>query len=554
MSASPNNGPLNFDVVIVGGGFGGVYCAEELSRHLGRNAKRRVAIVAEQNFMLFQPMLAEVAGSSLAPRHVVNPIRRLCPHVTVLQGKVRGIDLAGRTISAEAGDFTANATIGYKHLVLALGGIVDLSRVPGMPEHAFLMKNVGDALQLRGSIIERFEEANLAVDLAEQKRLLTFVIVGGGYSGVETAGQIFDLAKEMVESYSRIPNEALRVVLVHSGPHLLPEISQSLGRYAEENLRARGVEIILNARVSAMTSGRVMLGEGRTIESHTVVSTVGNAPNPILTDLCRQTGLLNEKGRIVVEPTLKVAGHDGLWAVGDCAAVPMPTRSSGSEKKTGAASPYEPRPYCPATAQFALRQGVVLGKNLARTLNGNGDAELETFQFTGLGELASIGHHAAVAEILGMKFQGFIAWWMWRTIYLMKLPGLERKLRVVIDWTLDLFFPRDIAMFQAKPTQLIKEMHLESGDTVFHEGDPARSLYIVKAGALELRDKEGKSLRTVNKGEQIGRKTLMENRSWRFTAVCTEPTTLVSVSGKVFETVAKAGASVEEVFGPAKTT
>jgi NADH dehydrogenase len=260
------------------------------------------------------------------------------------------------------------------------------------------------------------------------------------------------------------------------------------------------VEVILNTRVLAMTSSRVMLGEGREIESHTVVSTVGNAPNPMLTELCQRHQIPCEKGRIICEPTLRVAGHERLWSAGDCAAVPMKVPAGNGEKAATAApaaesAPFVPQKYCPPTAQFAQRQGELMGKNIACALKNS--TSLEPFTFTGLGELASIGHKAAVAEILGLKFQGFFAWWLWRTIYLMKLPGLERKLRVIVDWTLDLFFPRDIALFQPKPTQLIKEMHLEKGDVVFHAGDPAWSLYIVRSGALELRLADGTVERAV---------------------------------------------------------
>lgn len=533
---------LHFDVVIAGGGFTGVYCARALARNLGNQARRRVAIVSDQNFLVFQPMLPEVAGSALAPRHVVNPIRRLCPEVTVLRGALSAIDLPEQRIVLQPGDFTDAITITFEHLVLGLGGVVDLSRVPGMPEHAYLMKNVGDALKLRGAVIDRFEEANLQDDEEHQRCLLTFVVVGGGYSGVETAGQLLDLALDITDSYTRIDRKYVKVVLIHSGAHLLPEISQSLGRYAEDNLRSRGMEIILNARVSSITASRVVLEDGRTVDSHTVVSTVGNAPHPLLLQLSRRHGLECDKGRLVTDSTLRVAGQERLWAAGDCAAVPMPVDEETQNKK----SPYEPRPYCPPTAQFALRQATLMGHNIAAVLTGDG--VVKSFEFTGLGELASIGHKAAVAEIMGMQFQGFIAWWLWRTIYLMKLPGLERKLRVVMDWTLDLFFPRDIALFQPKPTQLIHEMHLEKGDNVFHAGEPAQSLYIVKVGCVKLTDRSGAVLRTLNPGDQIGKQTLTSKRAWAFTATADQPTTLVSVSGKVFETVAGAGASFEEIF------
>jgi NADH dehydrogenase len=538
----PQSSSFHFDIVIAGGGFAGVYCARTLAREFRGSAKQRVALISDQNFLVFQPMLAEVAGSALSPRHVVNPLRRLCPDITVLRGVIGSVDLPGRSFTVNAGDYTSDLKIGFEHLVLAMGSVVDLSRVPGMPEHALVMKNLGDALKLRAAIIDRFEEANIEPDPGKQRRLLTIVVVGGGYSGVETAGQILDLALEMSDSYSHIRREQVSLVLVHSGDHLLPEISASLGRYAEENLRRRGVDIRLNTRVNSMTPSRAMLSDGGMIETHTVISTVGNAPNPLITALCKANNLACEKGRLITDDKLRVAGQERLWAAGDCAAVPMPAERA---PKT-APSPFEPRFYCPGTAQFAVRQGQLLGRNLAAVLGG--DAPLKSFAFTGLGELAAIGHRAAVAEILGMQFQGFLAWWLWRSIYLMKLPGLERKLRVLFDWTLDLFFKRDIALFQPRPTNLIKEMHLEKGDCVFHAGDPAHSLYIIKAGTLELTNADGTFRRTLTAGHQLGKDTLYYRKPWVFTAKAVEPTTLVAVSGEVFETVSRAGATIDEVF------
>ena len=528
---------LQFDVVIAGGGFAGIYCARTLEKQLGGEARKRVALIADQNFMVFQPMLAEVVGSSISPRHVVNPIRRLCPGVTVLRGSISGIDLPGRRLEVNAGDFTGNVTIGFEHLVLSLGGIVDLSRVPGMPEHAFLLKNVGDALKLRATVIDRFEEANLEPREDAQRRLLTFVIVGGGYSGVEVAGQINDLGEEILSFYPRLRRESFRVVLIHSGTHLLPEISESLGQYCEENLQSRGVELILGTRVHAITSGKVFCPD-REIESHTIVSTIGNAPHPLLSELCRAHDLGCEKGRLLTQPTLQIRGQTHLWAAGDCAAVPMPAPAS--------ASPTDARTFCPPTAQFAMRQGALLGENIARVITG--DDEPQPFTFTGLGELASIGHRAAVAEILGMKFSGFFAWWLWRTVYLSKLPGVERKLRVLLDWTLDLFFPRDITLFQSKPTQVVQEMHLEKGDVLFTAGDPAFSFYIVKSGSVDLLHPDGSLARTIGLGDHFGERALLHDRIWRFTAVASEGTTLVSLGAKVFDTITRADKSIRELL------
>ncbi len=532
---------LTYDVVIAGGGFAGIYCAQAIGRALGKKGRDRVAIVADRNYMVFQPMLAEVCGSSISPRHVVNPIRSLCRNVSVLRGSIRAIDLPQRRLALNAGNFTGEINIGFQHLVVTIGGIVDLSRVPGMPEHAFLMKSVGDAIELRGAIIDRLEEATLCSDEAEARKLLTFVIVGGGYSGVETAGQILDLIQGIHKFYPRLAIPEFRVILIHSGPHLLPEISETLGHYCEKNMRERGVEIILNARVTAMTSSKVALGDGRTIETHTVVSTVGNAPHPLVLDLCQKNNLECLKGRIATDSMMRVKGQKNLWAAGDCAAVPL-WDPVAMQKKLG--DEKAPAKFCPPTAQFAYRQGLLLGKNLADELAGR---SLKPFKFTGLGELASIGHRSAVADIMGIRFSGIFAWLMWRTIYLSKLPGLDRKLRVVIDWTLDLFFPRDITLLRTRPTELLQETHLEKGDSVFHSGEPALSFYIVKKGRINLSDETG-VVKSLTSGEHFGERALMQDKIWRFNAVAAESSTLVSIDAKSFDSINRSSSSMHKLF------
>jgi len=542
---------LDFDVLIAGGGFAGVYCAQTLARRLGHAVcRKRVGIVADHNYMVFQPMLAEVAGSSISPHHAVNPIRSICRGVNVLRGSIMDIDLPARLLTLNAGEFSPTLTVGFRHLVLGLGGIVDLSRVPGMPEHAFLMKSIGDAQEIRGAIIDRLEEATLQRTEADVKRLLTFVIVGGGFSGVETAGQILDLIYGIHRFYPRLARPDYRVVLIHSGAHLLPELNEDLGRYCEKNLTGRGIEIILNARCTSMTASKITLGDGRVIESHTVVSTVGNAPHPLLLDLCKKNNIPVEKGRVITDATLRVQGFDNFWAAGDCAAVPM-AAGKGAAKQAAAdsmmpASPFAAQRYCPPTAQFAYRQGVTLGKNLADILKAD-NTPPRPFTFTGMGELASIGHQSAVAEIMGLRFSGLLAWFMWRTIYLMKLPGLDRKIRVMIDWTLDLFFPRDITLLRSRTTEVLQEVHLEKGDTVFHAGEPALSFYVVKKGRIDLNDSDG-AVMSIGPGEHFGERALLHDRKWRFTAVAAEPATLVALEAKVFQAISSASASIREFF------
>ncbi len=506
---------IALEVAILGGGFTGVHCAQSLAKSAGPDLASRCGIISDQNYMVFQPMLAEVAGSSISPRHVVNPLRLLCRGIGAYCGTVTAIDLEKRQLEISAGDFSRNFRMSFKHLVLSLGAEIDLRRVPGMPEHALLMQNVGDAMILRARIISRIEEANIELDPVRRRSLLTFVVVGGGYSGVETAGELLDLLHSMVGFYARISAEDIRVILVHSREYILPTMDRDLSQYAMEKLRERGLELVLGRRVRAMTATRVYLDNGTHIETTTTVSTVGNAPHRIIAGLCRRYGLPNEKNRLRVGADMRVEGFDFLWAAGDCALVPR----SGEEG------------YCPPTAQFAMRQGTLLGKNLHRAIQG---LPTRPFRFRGLGELASIGHHTAVANVMGIRMSGFLAWFMWRTVYLSKLPGWERRLRVVMDWTLDLFFPRDITLLNPRYTTLHKEVHLEEGDVLFSKGEPAFSLYVLKKGVIHLRDSSGRTIRTIEAGEYFGERALLHGGSYLFTAVAAEPSQLISVSGQYF--------------------
>lgn len=524
----------HLEVAILGGGFAGVYCARELVKHPAykcrKGEKAKVGLIAAENHMVFQPMLAEVVGGSLSPRHVVNPIRRLVKDADVYRGEVETIDLDAKTMVVNGGDFVGSITFTFNHLVLALGAVVDLSRIPGMAEHAFLMRNVGDAMKLRAAIINRMEEANLEPDPAVQKRMLTFVVVGGGYSGVETAGQILDLVLEVQKEYEYIRREDIRVALVHSGEHLLPTLTPKLGDYCRDRLMERGVTMLMPHRVKAVTANKVFLSDGAVLSTNMVVCTVGNGPHPVIVDLIQRYGLEGPRGRLQTDEFCQVAGRPGVWAAGDCAGVPMPGK---------------PGEQSPATAQFAMRQGALLAKNLAANAEGK---PLTPFTFKGLGELAAIGHRKAVADIMGMQFHGFLAWWMWRTIYLAKLPGIERKVRVMMEWTLELVFPRDINMISPRYTRSLEEIHLEPGDPVFNAGEPAFSFYMVKAGGVEISDRDGHRVKFCGPGEHFGERALLGDGLWRFNGRAVEPTTLMSISGNVFKQLVSGSGSFERML------
>ncbi len=515
------------DVLVLGGGFGGVYAGKALSP-LARKKEKSVGIIAAENHMVFQPMLPEVAGSSLSPRDVVNAIRQLCRGCFVYKGRVLSIDVEAKRVRMSAGHFTPPFTFAYEHLVVAMGAVVDLSRIPGMAEHAFLIQNVGDAMKLRASIISRMEEANVDPDPERRRSILRFVVVGGGYSGVETAGQILDLLDDVHHLYRNIRQEDYAVTLIHSRDHLLPTLKRSLGEYTARKLEKRGLRLILNHRVRSVTARQVTLDDGTKLPCSLVVCTVGNAPHPLVLELGEKQGVPLERGRIVTNDRCQVEGFDGLWSAGDCAAVPLATGG-----------------VCPATAQFAMRQAKVLGENIRAHYAGR---KPKPFTFTGIGEFAAIGHHNAVGEVMGVKVSGFLAWWMWRTIYLSKLPGAERKLRVMIEWTLEIFFSRDINLLTPRYTTSLSEMHLEPGDSLFHAGDPAFSFYIVKAGRMEIRDENGSVIRSIGQGDYFGERAMLTDKTWRFDAVAAEASELVAVNGETFEKITRASTSFRQLL------
>ncbi len=532
---------MHYDVVIAGGGFAGAYAARALAAALGdEEATRRVALVAERNVLVFYPMLAEVAGAALSPVDVVNPLRQFCRGVTVLQGAVTGVDLAAKTLSVDGGRFTRNHTIAFNHLALTLGSVTDLSKVPGMAEHGWPLKSVADALRLRAAVINRLEEANLVDDRKVRERLMTFVVVGGGYTGVEVAGQLFDLLHESRRFYTRLDGTPVRVALVHGHAKLLAEIGPKLGDYAAGVLRKRGIELFLGKRVGAATVSRVIFEDGGVIETHTIVSTIGNAPSPIVLDVARQLGLGTDRGRLPVEPTFRVKGQRELWSAGDCASVPWNDRGT---VKTA-----------PPTAQIALRAGAQMGRNIARVLKAEAlaakaapgraadprrvDAVLQPFTYRYLGQLASIGSRQAVAEVMGFHFRGFFAWWLWRTIYLAKLPGVMRRLRVTIDWTLEAIFSRDISVVLPPPDEPLRSIHLQEGEILARRGDVIRAVGYVRQGCIEARAADGTVTR-LPAGCVVDQAWGDEAGCWRADLVAAENSDLVLFRGRALELLRK---------------
>ena len=417
-------------VVIVGGGFAGMTTAASLEDLLPPGGSVSITLVSDQNALLFTPMLAEVAGGSLEPGHISAPLRTALRRTEFVRGCAEGVDFGRRilTVAPAKGGPGSAREIPYDHLVLAVGSVSNYFGAANIQRNAFDFKTLLDAIRIRNHVIEMFERADRETDPEVRRSLVTFVIAGGGFAGVELAGALNDFSRGILADYPRVPAGEVRTVLVHSRDRILPELSESLGRYALERMKARGVEFRLSTRVLDAQEGRVMLSDGE-IRTRTLAWTAGSAPSPWLKSIGLDT---DKRGAVVVDSTMAVTGRDGIWALGDCAAL--------KDGRSG-----DP---CPPTAQFALREGRSLARNISRSLRG----ELpEPFHFDSLGALCVVGHQTACAELTvpltrgkQVRFSGLLAWMMWRGIYVSKLPGLERKIRVLVNWTFELFFPRDI--------------------------------------------------------------------------------------------------------------
>ena len=409
-------------IVIAGGGFAGLYAAKYLNRRLARRPDIEVTLISRENFILFTPMLHEVAAGDLSPSGIVNPLRRILRHVNVVEAEVNSIDLTAKKIRCMAGVRNIELEFEFDHLLLTIGSETNFFDLQGVRDWAVTMKSLSDAALLRNRMVALLEEASLEKDEATRRELLTFVTAGGGFAGVETTGAVNDFVRETVKFYPSLREETIRVVVVHPGKFLLPELGEELGRYTEKKLAQRKVEIIKGTRVAEYDGSVVKLTDGPSIPATTLIWTAGVKPGAAIESLdCKK-----ERGRLLVNEYLAVPGISGLWAAGDCAAVP---------------DGYETGNFFPPTAQHGMREAIRAAKNIEAAIDGR---PLKPFAFTTLGQLATIGRRTGVAMLFRFKFSGLIAWGMWRGIYLMKLPRLAKKLRVMMDWTLDLLFGREI--------------------------------------------------------------------------------------------------------------
>jgi NADH dehydrogenase len=425
-------------IVVLGGGFAGVSTAQELSKRLHRERRlaRRsaddgisITLVSRDNYFVFQPLLADVISGAIETTHVVVPLRRMLRGVDVVVGYVEHIDTTARRVSVRRRQSGHAFGIDYDALVIALGSVTDFRAVPGLADHALGVRTLGDAFFLRNRALGMLEEAASEPDPGRRDALLTFVVVGGGSTGVEVAAELEDLLSTAHGTFATLPKP--RVILVHSQPHVLPEFGARLGRWATKKLAKAGVRLLLGRRLTRVEADRVELDDGSEIRAATIVSTVGNAPHPLVAQL---DGAHDERGWLRPDTTFAVPGLARVWALGDCASIIDP--------RTG-------RPM-PATAQHAVREGPHAARNVLAVLAGRPATPCDYSQ---QGMLVSLGRFRGVGEVRGIKVSGFIAWFLWRSYYLLRLPSLERRVRVALDWALELFLAHDVTEISMRRTR-----------------------------------------------------------------------------------------------------
>lgn len=491
-------------VVIVGGGFGGVYAARCLEKAL-RPHEASISLVNRENYFVFQPLLPEVVSASIGILDTVSPIRRLCRRTALYVRDVERLDFERRVVVLAPGLRPRTLELPYDYLVLAPGTVTDFTGMPGLAEHAIPFRTLGDALRVRNRAIQALEEAASEPDAEFRRRLLTFVVGGGGFSGVEVIAELNDFLRRASRHYVGLRPEDIRCVLVHSGDRILPEMDPGLGEYAQRLLARRGVELKLKARVKAATQDSVVLNTGETIAARTLISTVPAGPTPLVAGL----GCPKEKGRILVNTSLEVEGQAGrAWALGDCASIRM---ADGTP--------------APPTAQHATREAELVAANIAATVRGRPQ---RTFQFAGLGKLGSLGHRSAVAEVFGLKISGFPAWFLWRTIYLMKMPGIDRKFRVGLDWLTGLIFPPDLVQLRVQPSDNISNEHYEPGEIIVNEGDVGDRMFVIRNGRVEVLRNEVR-IAEHGPGDVFGEMALLSGAPRNATVRAIESTDLVSI-------------------------
>jgi len=418
-------------IVIIGGGFAGADLARRLQRKLPSDWE--VLLYSRENHFVFTPLLPEVVGAAINPLHVVWPVREMAPGATCRTAEVQALDFEKQEIEYRGPDHETLREK-YDHLILGCGLDVNLDLVPGLRDHGWALKTLGDAIELRNHLIQQLERAETEPDADRRAEFLSFAVVGGGFTGVEVAGALRDMLSESARFYKRFKLEDIHVTILEAGPRVLGPLPERLSLYAQRKLKASGVDIRTGVSVSEIKADGVQLGEDEFLQAGTVIASIGNTMHPLL----GESGLPAERGRVLVEPSMLVQGHENVWAFGDCAAVP---------------NAFDGKP-SPTLGQFAVRQSKQMAANLLATIAGR---ETSPFSYHTRGMFAAIGSGKAVGNPFGIKVTGFLAYMMWRAVYWSKMPSIARRTQIAFDWAWDLLFRRDIVELSTLTTSQRQE-------------------------------------------------------------------------------------------------
>ena len=520
-------------VVIVGGGFAAVQFAKTLRRKL-RDSECEILLFSRENHMVFHPLLADVAGASINADAAAAPLRQMLPGVGCRTERVQRIDLSSSKIEFEDGN-GALARLHYDHVVIACGAESNLGIIPGMSDHAFAFKVMRDAIDLRQHIVRQMEYAEASSDPDRRRWHLSFIVVGAGFSGTEVAGEINELVRSSTRFYRNFAKDDVVVTLVHSQDQILPEVAPKLREFARKKMEKSGITMLLNTRAVAATHEGIQLRDGRMVPGATVVCTIGTAISPLVQHL----DVPKERGRIRTTPEMRIEGQTNAWAVGDCAHI---------------INTFDDRP-SPPTGQFAERQGRQAALNLVRILRGEAT---QPFRFKALGQLCSIGGYQAVAEMLGVHISGFLAWFLWRSVYLFKLPTWSRRVKVGFDWAWDVLFPRDLSFLNTDGAERLAHAYYRPSDFIHRQGELARTFSIIEEGEVEVlqmtdQAPEGKVVAILGKGDFFGEAALLGNRPHATSIRARTVVRLAQIGSALFSQLAGSFAPLRDLVSRAVT-
>jgi NADH dehydrogenase len=520
-------------VVIVGGGFGAVQFAKNLRRKLPAS-ECEILLFNRENHMVFHPLLADVAGASINADAAIAPLRQMLPGIGCRTERVQRINLQSSEIEFDDGS-GALERLHYDHVLIACGAESNLGIIPGMTEHAFAFKVMLDAIELRQQVVRQMEQAEASSDPDRRRWHLSFIVVGAGFSGVEVAGEINELVRSSTRFYRNFRKEDIVVTMVHSQDQILPEVAPKLREFARKKMEKAGITMLLNTRAVAATYEGIELNNGKMLRGATIICTIGTAISPLV----QQLDVPKERGRIRTTPEMRVEGQTNAWAIGDCAYI-----INAFDNKPSA-----------TTAQFAERQGRQAALNLVRVLKGEAT---KPFRFKALGQLCSIGGYQAVAEMMGVHISGFLAWFLWRGVYLFKLPTWSRRIKVALDWSWDVIFPRDLSFLNTDSAQRLTHAYFRPGDFIHRQGDPARVFSVIEEGEVEVlqttdQSSEAKVLAVMSKGDFFGEGALLGNRPHETSIRARTVVRLGQIGSALFTQLTRSFAPLRDLLAKAVT-